>query len=321
MFTCSGISGNVVLSDGASAVLKRTRALGSAGFMGAGEGTERCLARQDEKRKCRQGGENEFRFAMEKHVVITGGLGGLGAAVVDVFWEQGAICHVPAEHSVQSSDERERVSIRGPIDLCDEKSVVSYYDSLPTVWASVHLVGGFSMGPLEETTLASFQHLFQLNAVSSFLCSREAVRVMRVNDGGRIVNVGARPAVEPVAGMVAYATAKAAVASMTQCFARETKEDGICVNAILPSIIDTASNRQAMPDADFDSWPKPDADCPRYCVSLLSGTGAYFWCIGACVWTSVGQGLSPHPSPPPEGEREYYGSLSPSGGGLGWEGA
>ena len=81
---------------------------------------------------------------------------------------------------------------------------------------------------------------------------------MRVSGGGRIVNVAARPALQPTGGMLAYTTAKAAVASLTQCLAEEVKDDGILVNAILPSTLDTPANRQAMPEADFDSWPKLD---------------------------------------------------------------
>ena len=101
------------------------------------------------------------------------------------------------------------------------------------------------------------QGMFELNAVSAFLCCREAVRCMRRGGGGRIVNVAARPALSPTGGMIAYTTAKAAVASLTQCLAAEVVDAGILVNAVLPSIIDTPANRAAMPDADFASWPKP----------------------------------------------------------------
>ena len=74
--------------------------------------------------------------------------------------------------------------------------------------------------------------------------------------GGRIVNVAARPCLEPVGGMLAYSTSKAAVASLTQCLAKEVHDDRILVNAIVPSLMDTPSNRAAMADADFDTWPK-----------------------------------------------------------------
>jgi NAD(P)-dependent dehydrogenase (short-subunit alcohol dehydrogenase family) len=75
--------------------------------------------------------------------------------------------------------------------------------------------------------------------------------------GGRIVNVAARPAVQPVAGMIAYAASKAAVASLTQSLAAEVLADKILVNAVLPSTIDTPMNRKSMPNADFSKWPTP----------------------------------------------------------------
>ena len=72
---------------------------------------------------------------------------------------------------------------------------------------------------------------------------------------GRIVNVAARPALEPAGGMLAYTTSKAAVASITECLAKEVIQEGILVNAVVPSIMDTPANRAGMPDADFSSWP------------------------------------------------------------------
>ena len=74
--------------------------------------------------------------------------------------------------------------------------------------------------------------------------------------GGRIINIGARPAIQPTGGMIAYTTAKAGVTSLTQSLAEEVKGENILVNAVLPSMMDTKANRSAMPDADFDKWPK-----------------------------------------------------------------
>ena len=97
------------------------------------------------------------------------------------------------------------------------------------------------------------------NLVSCFLCCRAAVNaMMAASGGGRIVNVAARPALEPRsgAGMTAYTIAKAGVAALTVALAEEVAKDGILVNAVAPSIMDTAANRKAMPKADFDAWPK-----------------------------------------------------------------
>jgi len=141
------------------------------------------------------------------------------------------------------------------VDLTQESSALNFFAGQGELWASVHIVGGFAMAPIEKTTLEMASGMWTLNFVTAFLCCREALA--RMKNGGRIVNVAARPALEPVGGMTAYATSKAAVVSLTRCLAAETLERGICVNAIVPSIIDTPGNRAAMPDADHSSWPTP----------------------------------------------------------------
>ena len=97
----------------------------------------------------------------------------------------------------------------------------------------------------------------ETNFIACFLCCRAAVKAMG-KDGGRIVNVAARPALEwrSGSGMVAYASSKAAVAAMTAALAEEVVKDGILVNAVAPSTMDTPANRKAMPNADFAAWPK-----------------------------------------------------------------
>ena len=145
------------------------------------------------------------------------------------------------------------------VELTDEDAVAAMYSGIDAPWASIHIAGGFAMGPVEAMSAADFEAMYRMNVVTTFLCCREAVRAMRAGgNGGRIVNVGARTVLDPAAGMLAYTTSKAAVASLTQCLAKEVIEDSILVNAILPSMMDTAVNRAAMPDADFDTWPKVD---------------------------------------------------------------
>jgi NAD(P)-dependent dehydrogenase (short-subunit alcohol dehydrogenase family) len=199
-----------------------------------------------------------------KHVVVTGGTGGLGAAVVPALLARGATCHVPMveaaapAHAPWRSDPR--VVATPSVALDDEASVTAYYAALPALWTSIHLVGGFAMAPIVETSAADFDRMHALNARTCFLACREAVRaIRRVGGGGRIVNVAARPAIVPAAGagMVAYAASKAAVVAITQGLAAEVVSEGIWVNAIAPSIIDTPANRAAMPSADHARWPKP----------------------------------------------------------------
>jgi NAD(P)-dependent dehydrogenase (short-subunit alcohol dehydrogenase family) len=101
--------------------------------------------------------------------------------------------------------------------------------------------------------------MLALNATSTFLCAREAVKCMRPR-GGRIVTVAAVPAVtRGAANLSAYSAAKAAVLNLTQSLSKELVGDGITVNAIVPSTIDTPANRAAMPDADPSAWLEPAA--------------------------------------------------------------
>lgn len=193
-------------------------------------------------------------------IVITGGTGALGRAVVARLLADGRSCAVPYVDAaeVERCPDRERIRL-DPVDLGDEASVARYYASLAetgAIEASIHLVGGFTMAPVEATSAADVDRMMRLNALTCFLCCREATRWMRHTGGGRIVNVTARPAVQPSGGMLAYSMSKAAVANLTQALADEVRGDNILVNAVIPSIMDTPANRAAMPDADVDLWPK-----------------------------------------------------------------
>ena len=178
-----------------------------------------------------------------RHVVVTGGKGALGGAVVALLEARGAIVHVPDIATV---------------DLSDEAAATAYYAALPPLWASIQLAGGFAMAPLTDTSLADFENQWRMNTVTCFLACREAVRsIRRAGGGGRIVNVAARPVLVPAPGMTAYVASKAGVAAITQTLAAELLPESILVNAVLPSLMDTPANRAAMPTADHAVWPKP----------------------------------------------------------------
>jgi NAD(P)-dependent dehydrogenase (short-subunit alcohol dehydrogenase family) len=135
------------------------------------------------------------------------------------------------------------------------------------------------MAPIGDTSAADFIAQFRMNALSCFLCSAAAVAAFRARkapgphgaEGGRIVNVSARPALEPRlgAGMVGYTASKSAVAALTQSLAQELTDEQIWVNAVAPSILDTPANREAMPDADHRRWVSP-ADLAEIITFLAS---------------------------------------------------
>ncbi len=194
-----------------------------------------------------------------KHVVVTGGTGALGTAVVASLLGAGATCTVPYRHETEAQRFPHRgdpnVALIAVLDLADEAAVAELYKGL-TPWASIHIAGGFAAGKVADTDKAKLMAQLDGNLVACLLCCRAAVRAM--SGGGRIVNVAARPALEwrSGAGMTAYTVAKTGVAVLTVALAEEVAKDGILVNAVAPSIMDTAANRTAMPKADFAAWPK-----------------------------------------------------------------
>jgi len=194
------------------------------------------------------------------HIVVTGGAGALGTAVVARLIQAGALCHVPCLNEAEAARFRLRdhsqVTVTVTGSLADETVIEKFYGQITTLWASIHTVGGFAAAPLRDTDLATIRQQLDINLVSCVLCCRAAVRAMA--GGGRIVNVAARPALEwrSGAGMAAYTASKAGVAALTAALAEEVAKDGILVNAVAPSILDTPANRQAMPKADHARWPK-----------------------------------------------------------------
>jgi NAD(P)-dependent dehydrogenase (short-subunit alcohol dehydrogenase family) len=196
----------------------------------------------------------------DRSVMVTGGTGALGRAVVGALLAAGARCHVPFR------DEQDKAVFKGQAvtmipaaNLADEALVKALYAGMPALWASIHIAGGFAFAPLADTSGDLLRRQIDDNLVSCYLCCREAVAAMRRGkSGGRIVNVAARQALEPRTGakMSAYTAAKAGVAALSAALGEELAGEGILVNAIVPSIMDTPANRRDMPKANFDAWPK-----------------------------------------------------------------
>ena len=215
----------------------------------------------------------------DRQVLITGGSGGLGTAVTALFVERGARVTAPVFNQMQLNrliealgEDAARVEM--PMaDLRHEGDVRHVLESMDGVDVVVHLIGGFAMGPTDECTVEAFTEQLTLNLTTAFLVIKHGLRMMKLGGYGRIVTVGSRSALHPVAQQAAYSAAKAGVVALTRSVAEETRDLDITANCVLPSIIDTPANRAAMGDADAHKWvtPKRLAEAIAYLASEKAG--------------------------------------------------
>jgi NAD(P)-dependent dehydrogenase (short-subunit alcohol dehydrogenase family) len=198
-----------------------------------------------------------------KVVAVTGAAGALGSAVVARFLEAGArvaaIDLEPALARLQPDPEL----LLLPADMDREQGAAAAMAAVVERFGRIDgllcLAGGFFGDvPVADTPPARVREQMALNLMTAYTAVHAALPHMLEAGGGSIVCVGSRPAVRPVAGSVAYAASKLAVLKVVELVSEEYRDRGIRANAILPSIIDTPANRQAMPKADFDRWVKPE---------------------------------------------------------------
>lgn len=197
-------------------------------------------------------------------VLVTGGTGGLGAAVTAAFLDEGWRVVVPWK----DPRELDRVVRREGLELVeaeltDPASARAVVDGAAAVQdaplrAVVNLVGGFAAGPLvHELELEDFERQFTLNVRPTFLVTRAALPHLVAAGGGSVVSIGTRAALEPFKGSAAYSSSKAAVIAFARAVARDYRDDGVRSNVLVPSVIDTPRNRADMPDADPSAWVSP----------------------------------------------------------------
>ena len=194
---------------------------------------------------------------------ITGASGVLGSAVAKAAAERGARVALIdfADHAEVLKDCGPDALMLGGVDLTDAVAASAAIDAVAERFggldALINVAGGFKWETLEDSLMAGWHRLFLMNVQTAANSSRAAIPYLRRSAAGRIVNIGANGALKAAAGMGPYAAAKAGVHALTESLAEELKADGVTVNAVLPSIIDTPTNRADMPKADFASWVSP----------------------------------------------------------------
>jgi len=204
-----------------------------------------------------------------KVVLVAGGTGGLGRAVSLAFLESGAQVAVTWRNEQEfltlkdAAGESARRLAGFNVDVTDTRQTADLANQILSQWKRldvlVNTVGGYAGGiPLWEMPPEVFERMVSLNLLSGYALAKAVVPVLIARKSGAIVNVAAKAAWDHAAGASAYAATKAAAVALMDSLAADLLGSGVRVNSILPSIIDTAANRAAMPGADFSKWPKPE---------------------------------------------------------------
>jgi NAD(P)-dependent dehydrogenase (short-subunit alcohol dehydrogenase family) len=194
-------------------------------------------------------------------IVVTGGFGILGAAVGRAAAQAG--WHVAlVDISPTPPEPIEGAKAYPGVDLLDEASTARLFASLASDFGGIdtlaNVAGGFTWMPATQADPSVWRRMSDMNLLTAVSASRAALPALR-RSRGSIVNVGANAALRAAAGMGPYAAAKAGVHRLTEALAEEERAHGVRVNAVLPSIIDTPTNRRDMPDADVSAWVAPEA--------------------------------------------------------------
>ncbi|MCU1759814.1 SDR family NAD(P)-dependent oxidoreductase [Pseudomonas sp. 14P_8.1_Bac3] len=205
-------------------------------------------------------------------VAITGAFGNLGATLARMAAAQGA-CLVLIDQTASAMPSSPTRLVLSGIDLtsyadCEEvaRRIHEHFGRLDGL---VNVAGGFAWESVQDGAPHTWDRLFALNVGTALNASKAVLPLLLESSAGRIVNIGAGAAAKAGLGMGAYAASKSGVLRLTESLAEELKDNGITVNAVLPSILDTPQNRDAMPDAEHDRWVTP-AQLAAVILFLLS---------------------------------------------------
>lgn len=202
-------------------------------------------------------------------IVVAGGTGGLGKSVSLAFLEEGAKVIVTYRKqegflALKASSGQAASRLEGrQVDVSDESAtgqfvneVLSQHGALDVL---VNTIGGY-LGSVKlwDLKTSEFEQMLSLNLRSGYVLTRAVMPAMLKAKHGSIVNVAAKAAVDHGAGAAAYSSSKAAAVALMDSLAADARGTGVRVNSILPSIIDSTTNRAAMPGSDVSAWPKPE---------------------------------------------------------------
>jgi NAD(P)-dependent dehydrogenase (short-subunit alcohol dehydrogenase family) len=215
---------------------------------------------------------------MSRTIFITGASGNLGKAVVEKFVSTSnrVIATVSPGKNLpfQVVGDVETVEADVTNETSVNKVIQSVLEKNRTIDAAVLLVGGFAMGNVDETDGTALKKMFSINFETAYFCARPLFEQMQKQKGGRIVLIGARPALLASAGkgMIAYALSKSLLFKLAELLNAEGATSNVITSVVVPGTIDTPQNREAMPEADFSKWVTPDtiAEVIHFAISNSS---------------------------------------------------
>ena len=209
--------------------------------------------------------ENTAGTPSKKVVIITGANGNLGTATVKKFLDEGYyVVAVDGKYNHLGFAQESPAFEFHSVNLTSETETAGFIQGIIAKHGYVHaallLVGGFAMGNIEATAGEDIKHMFSLNFETAYYVARPLLTNMRQNGYGRLVFVGARPALQAADGknMVAYSLTKSLLFKLADLINADTKGSNVVASVIVPSTIDTALNRESMPGAKFANWVKPE---------------------------------------------------------------
>lgn len=199
---------------------------------------------------------------MARSVIVTGGFGALGQTVAKGFADQGdKVARI--DFAPDAASELPGALDVGGVDLTDQAATRVALDRVVKAHGGidvlVNIAGGFAWETLEDGDLDTWARMQSMNLMTAATITKLALSELKKATEGRIINIGAGAAVKAGMGMGAYAASKSGIHRLTEALAEELAGASLTVNAILPSIIDTPTNRKDMPDADFSDWVQPSA--------------------------------------------------------------
>lgn len=201
-----------------------------------------------------------------KNVLITGATGNLGLAVTSLFLKEGyrVIATATNEQAQRTLPAHAHLET-AIVNLADEAATASFVQDVITQHTQLHaalmLVGGFAMGDVKSTSLENIKQQLALNFDTAYNVARPVYKHMREKGSGRLIFIGARPALQPSAGknLVAYGLSKSLLFKLAEYLNADAKGMDVTATVVVPTTLDTAANRSSMPDADPGKWVTPEA--------------------------------------------------------------